>query len=146
MYGSLSSYSGSSNLSDLYDNSMRVSSAFSIASWVQPALIISAIASVLIFFLFLAKKNEGKFTGFTAWVYDFLSFKKLTLEAILKILYIFCALYLTIMSFAYISISFWTFLLMITVGNVLVRVTYELLLMTVIICKNTTEINKKMKD
>ena len=36
------------------------------------------------------------------------------------------------------------FLLTLVIGNVLTRVIYELLLVKLVICKNTTEINKKL--
>ena len=32
------------------------------------------------YFTFLKKDNEGKYTGFLGWMYDFLTFKKLTIE------------------------------------------------------------------
>lgn len=97
-------------------------------------------------FLFLAKKNEGKFKGFALWLYDFLSFKKLLAEALLKITYIALALYVTIMSFAFIGSSFGQFLIMLIGGNLLIRVIYEIAIVLLVICRNTTEINKKMAN
>ena len=42
------------------------------------------------------KKNEGKFTGFLGWMYDFLTFKKMVIENILKILYLILAEFITL--------------------------------------------------
>ena len=43
-----------------------------------------------------------------------------------------------------ISASFLAFLLYLVVGNLVARVLYELILVKLIICRNTTEINKKL--
>jgi len=77
-------------------------------------------------------------------MYDFLTFKKLTIENVLKILYLICAIFVTLSSFATISTSFIAFLLYLVVGNLIVRIAYELILVRLIICRNTTEINKKL--
>ena len=77
-------------------------------------------------------------------MYDFLTFKKLTIENVLKILYLICAIFVTLSSFATISTSFIAFLLYLVVGNLVVRIAYELILVRLIICRNTTEINKKL--
>ena len=143
LYGSYGNSYGSSS-SALSQLQGAATTANNIQSWAMPALIISLIAAVLIFFLFLSKKNEGKFTGFLGWMYDFLTFKKLAVEAILKILYITLALYITIMSFSVISLSFGTFLGMLIGGNILIRVLYELALVLLIVCRNTSEINAKL--
>lgn len=146
LYGS-DLYSSSSTYSDALNRMNSVASSEQMMqSWATPVLIISIVAAILIFFLFLTKKNEGKFKGFLGWMYDFLSFKKLTVEAILKIAYIAVALYITIMSFTTIGLSFGYFLGILIGGNILARVIYEVLLILVIICKNTTEINNKLSQ
>ena len=89
-------------------------------------------------------RGEGKYTGFLGWMYDFLTFKKLTIENVLKILYLICAIFITLSSFSMISASFLAFLLYLVVGNLVARVSYELILVKLIICRNTTEINKKL--
>ena len=104
--------------------------------WTIVSVILAIIGGIVLYFTFLSKKNEGKFTGFLGWLYDFLTFKKMMIENVLKILYIIVALFVTLSSFGLISISFLAFLL--------TRVIYELLLVKLVICKNTTEINKKL--
>ena len=74
----------------------------------------------------------------------FFTFKKLTIENVLKILYLICAIFITLSSFSMISASFLAFLLYLVVGNLVARVSYELILVKLIICRNTTEINKKL--
>lgn len=112
--------------------------------WTIVSVILAIIGGIVLYFKFLSKKNEGKFTGFLGWLYDFLTFKKMMIENVLKILYIIVALFVTLSSFGLISISFLAFLLTLVIGNVLTRVIYELLLVKLVICKNTTEINKKL--
>ena len=112
--------------------------------WTIVSVILAIIGGIVLYFTFLSKKNEGKFTGFLWCLYDFLTFKKMMIENVLKILYIIVALFVTLSSFGLISISFLAFLLTLVIGNVLTRVIYELLLVKLVICKNTTEINKKL--
>lgn len=112
--------------------------------WTIVSVILAIIGGIVLYFTFLSKKNEGKFTGFLGWLYYFLTFKKMMIENVLKILYIIVALFVTLSSFGLISISFLAFLLTLVIGNVLTRVIYELLLVKLVICKNTTEINKKL--
>lgn len=139
MYSS-SYYSNSNNLL----NSSAVSNAVGASVWIVISFILAMVGGLLIYFLFLNKKNEGKFNGFIGWLYDFLSFKKMFMEALLKILYLIVALFITLSSFASIGTSFITFLLTLVVGNIVARLIYEFALLLLVICRNTTEINKKL--
>ena len=112
--------------------------------WVIIAAVLAVVGGIVVYFTFLSKKNEGKYTGFLGWLYDFLTFKKMVIENILKILYLIVAAFITLSSFALISSSFLAFLLYLLLGNLLVRIIYELFLVVLVICSNTTEINKKM--
>ena len=130
-----------------YYSKNLLSSSSSMASasvWIIVSMILAIIGGILIYFLFLSKKNEGKFNGFVGWLYDFLSFKKMFMEALLKITYLIVALYITLSSFAFISTSFVLFLAMLIIGNVVARLVYEFSLLLLVICRNTTEINKKL--
>lgn len=112
--------------------------------WIIISIVVAIIGGIALYFSFLSKKNEGKYEGALGWFYDFLNFKKFTIEAILKITYLILALYITLASFAYIGESFISFLVMLLVGNLVLRMIYELMLVTLMICRNTTEINKKL--
>ena len=109
------------------------------------SLILAIVGALLIYFLFLSKKNEGKFTGFLGWLYDFLSFKKMFLEALLKITYLAFAIYITLSSFALIGSNFIAFLASLVLGNLVVRIIYEFSLILLVICRNTNEIAKDIK-
>ena len=112
--------------------------------WVVISAILAVIGGIVLYFTFLSKKNEGKFTGFLGWMYDFLTFKKMMIENLLKILYLIATIFITLGSFALISTSFIAFLMTLVFGNIAARVGYELFLVTLVICRNTTDINKKL--
>ena len=120
-------------------------SAIGSSVWVIVSLILAVVGGILIYFLFLSKKNEGKFTGFLGWLYDFLSFKKMFLEVLLKITYLILAIYITLSSFALIGTNFLLFLATLILGNVGVRVLYEFSLILLVICRNTTDLAKNVK-
>lgn len=115
--------------------------------------IIAVLGAIALMILFLAKRNETKFTGFLGWLYDFLNFKNLFAEKLLKGIYLVSTIFITIFSLGYLFFidtgnnfgsKFLSFLLMLIIGNVVLRVVYEFMMLKLIICKNTTEINKKL--
>ena len=127
-----------------YPKYTAASTAQANSIWLIVSLILAVVGGIALYFTFLAKRNEGKFTGFWGWVYDFLTFKKMVIEAILKIVYLILAIFITLYSFALISVNFLSFVLVLLLGNLGIRVAYELCLVVLVICRNTTEINKKL--
>lgn len=119
-------------------------SAVGTSVWIIVSLVLAIVGGILVYFLFLNKKNEGKFTGFLGWLYDFLSFKRVCLEVLLKITYLIIAIYITLSSFALIGSSFLSFLSTLVVGNLVVRIIYEFSLLLLVICRNTTTIAKNI--
>jgi len=107
--------------------------------------ILGIIGAVLIYVLFMRKDNANKLKGFAKYLYDFLHFDKLCIEFILKITYIFAAIFLTVYSFGLIPIHFLAFLLFLIFGNVILRITYEMTMVLFSIHKNVKDINEKMK-
>ena len=131
---------------DLYGvTTSTASSGVASLVWTIISAVIAIAGTICIFVLFLNKKNEGKFKGFLGWIYDFLQFKTLVIEFVLKATYIALAIFLTLGSFALIGTSFLSFLLAITVGNLVLRIIYEASILFIKICSNVNEINKKMK-
>lgn len=128
----------------MYPTYSSVDAMASNAIWGIVAFVLAVVGGLVLYFTFLSKKNEGKFTGFLGWMYEFLNFKKFTIEAILKITYLILALFITLSSLAYIASNFLAFLLVVVIGNVVVRIIYEFSLTLLIICRNTTEINSKL--
>ena len=140
MYNSLYGSSYASRSSNNVFSSMNSGNSV----WVIISLVLAIVGGLVIYFTFLRKSNETKYTGFWGWMYDFLTFKKMVIENILKICYLIVALFITLSSFAMISSSFLAFIVYLLVGNLIARIFYELFLVVLIICRNTTDINKKL--
>ena len=122
------------------------SSAIGSSVWMIVSLVLAIVGGILIYCLFLSRKNEGKFTGFLGWMYDFLSFKKMFLETLLKVTYLIFAVYITLSSFSLIGSSVLGFLVYLVVGNLVVRIIYEFSLILLVICRNTTDMVKKLPN
>ena len=112
--------------------------------WTIVAFILAIVGAFVVYFLFV--KPESKTDNkFLAWLKEFLDFQTMLIEPILKISYIFTALFITLSSFAIIGTSFLGFLATLIVGNLLARVGYEAGMLIIGIWKNTTEINKRTR-
>ena len=109
------------------------------------AFIVAIAASIVIYFVFMDKKEENKYTGFVKNLYDFLHFKINFIEAFLKIAYITTTLYLTITSFSLIKVDVALFFMTLILGNIIIRILYEAAFLLYNIYLNTKEINNKLK-
>lgn len=113
--------------------------------WGIIALVIAIIGGICLYFTVFSKANEKKYTGFMAKLYEYVKFDKMIITSFLKITYIIGAIFITLLSFGFISIDFLKFIECLIVGNLILRVVYEFMLVTLKIFENTNEINKKMK-
>lgn len=112
-------------------------------------VVIALAGGITLYFTVFSKKNDGKYTGFMKWLYDFVHFRVLTLEAVMKITYLFVAIAVTLTSFLHFQFGLIGLLLcplQIILGNIVVRIIYEFAIMLILITKNTNEINAKMKS
>lgn len=109
------------------------------------AFIVAIAASIVIYFVFMDKKEESKYTGFVKNLYDFLHFKINFIEAFLKIAYITTTLYVTIISFSLIKLDVALFFMTLILGNIIIRILYEAAFLLYNIYLNTKEINSKLK-
>lgn len=107
------------------------------------SIVVAIVGGIAVYFTYLNKKNE--YNGFLKILHDFLNFKLLIIENILKLTYLILAVFVTLYSFIYIGISFISFLITLLLGNLTLRISYELILLLIKICKNIEEINSKMK-
>ena len=114
------------------------------AIWLIITLVVSLIGCFLIYFMFV-KKDGKENNKYLAWLKSFLRFDKMLVETILKIAYIFVALFITLGSFALIGTNFLGFLTTLVFGNLIARIVYEFALIIIMIWKNTTEIKNKTK-
>ena len=128
----------------LSSTTVSASSGLGAMIWGIIALVLSLVGCFVIYFLFVKKDVKTK-SKFVLWLQEFLRFNKMLIEPILKIAYIFGALFLTLGSFALIGFNFWKFLAILVGGNILLRIGYEFSMIIIMLWKNTTEINKKLK-
>jgi hypothetical protein len=133
-------YSSSSSLNTISKASSNVTVLF---VWTIIAIIAAIAGGIALYFTFLSKKNDGKFNGFLGWIYDTFSFKKMLVETLLKITYLIGAIFITLYSFGLIAVNILAAFGCLIFGNLLLRICYEFMLMNVIICRNTTDINSK---
>lgn len=112
--------------------------------WTIVSVILAIIGGIAVYFLFL-NKNQKLNNKFLIWLKDFLNFKNILIETLLKITYVILAIFITLTSFNLIGSNFVGFLLYLILGNIILRIAYEGTLMLVMIWKNTTEMNKKLK-
>ena len=108
-------------------------------------LILAVVAALVIYFTFMRPKNEAKLTGFLGWLYRFLHFKVLLIDALFKICYIVGTLLCIIAGFFVLFESFWSGILLAVLGPICFRIIYEFFMQLVIICKNTSEISHYLK-
>ena len=119
-------------------------SSFSSSVWSIVSLILAIVGAIIAYFLFVKPEKQYP-SKFVNWLRSFLNFNEMLIEPILKVTYMFFAIFITLGSFSIISYNFLAFLLTLVLGNLLIRVVYEASMMMVSIWKNTKEINKKMK-
>ena len=110
--------------------------------WTIISAVIALIGGIVLYFTFLKSKNEGRFKGFLGWMYDFLTFRKMMLEALLRICYLILVIFVTLAGFA--AGNLLVCLLTIILGNLAIRIVYEFALIMLVICRNTSEISKKL--
>lgn len=117
-----------------------------------------AVAGTVLTLIFIvpAKKRET-LPRFLQGVQDFLNFKYLVLEKILKALYLFVTLFCVAAGFFMLFAGmgdifegyYYSFagqgLLLMLLGPIVARVVFEVLMMLVLLVKNTSEINGKME-
>lgn len=115
--------------------------------WLIISLIAALVGCFLVYFMFVKKDDKLK-NGKLEWLRSFLRFDKMLIEPVLKILYIFAAILLTLGSFAMLAMGFAGFLmclLTIVFGNLFLRMGYEAIMIKIMIWKNTTEIKETVK-
>lgn len=109
--------------------------------WAIVAVIIAVIGGILVHFLFVKGKTEPK-GKFLQWLKDFLAFKIMWLEALLKVFYYISTIFVILFSFALISVSFVAFICTLVLGPIIIRLIYEGTMMFIMIWRNTADIAK----
>ena len=121
-----------------YESGMNVAGV-----WALVSFILAICGALVLYFTFLSKNNDNKYTGFLGWLYDVLTFKTLTLETILKVAYLFVALFITLASFELIGVNFLSFLVTLVIGNLVARVVFESGLLILLMYRQLVKIGNK---
>lgn len=112
--------------------------------WMIIAAILAIIGGILVYFLFVKAKDDPK-GKFLKWLKDFLAFKIMWIEPIMKIVYYIGTIFCILASFAFISSSFLAFVIMLVCGPIAIRLAYEGVMMFIMIWRNTADIASNTK-
>lgn len=127
--------------------SSAVANSVGVVVWVIIALIAALVGCFLVYFMFVKKNGDLK-NKKLEWLRSFLRFDKMLIEPILKICYIFGAIFTTLAPFAFLAEGFLGFLICLATiifGNILLRLIYEGSLIMIMIWKNSREIKDSLK-
>jgi hypothetical protein len=123
------------------------STAQGIGIWSIIALILSIVGGILVYFLFVKQKAEPK-GKFLKWLKDFLTFKIMWIEPILKVVYYILTIFVVLYSFTFLALGGYgilPFFLCLILGPIVVRLGYEMTMMFIMIWRNTRDIAENTK-
>ena len=119
--------------------------SFSISEvWIIISVLLAVIGGIFIFTTYFGQDKENEYTGYKKKLFDFLNFKITIMEPIFRVLYLIVAIAITLCSFSYITTNFFQFVGTLVFGNIIARMSFELLLLTLKLFKDVSEINKKL--
>ena len=127
-------------------NTFKTSESFTLSEvWIIVSILLAVIGGIYIYNTYFNKNKEKKYNGIKKVLYDFINFKITIIEPIFKVLYLICGIAITLISFSYITTNFFKFLGLILFGNLILRLSFEMLLLILKLFKDVSEINKKTK-
>ena len=103
--------------------------------------------------LFNSVSNNSSYTSaatgkFAKWLKDFLSFKIMWIEPILKVVYYVATIFTVLYSFTFLALGgygFLMFLMCLVLGPIIIRIVYEATMMFIMIWRNTRDIAENTK-
>ena len=114
--------------------------------WGIIAIILAIIGGILVYFLFVKSKTAPK-GKFLTWLKDFLAFKIMWIEPILKVVYYIATIFIILYSFTFLGMmnilggaAFLMFIMFLILGPVVIRIAYEMTMMFIMIWRNTRDI------
>lgn len=130
----------------LNNSSSAMNTLEGIGIWGIIAAILAIVGGILVYFLFVKSKTEPK-GKFVKWLKEFLSFKIMWIEPILKVLYYIGTIFVILISFSFLALGGYgilSFFLCLILGPVGVRLAYEMTMMFIMIWRNTRDIAEKI--
>lgn len=112
--------------------------------YMMPILTLIGILAggLALYFLFVRKPNN--YHGSAAKLHDILSFRKFFSEQLIRMLYCIVVIALIVYSIVLLFSHVFLALVVFIVGNIIARVGFECMLVLLVLCRNTQEINRKM--
>ena len=116
------------------------------------ATIFALIGTILLFILVIPEKRRATLNNFFKKIADICNFKQLIIEKILKFLYTLLSLYIIVLGFLVMITDpgngepLLSGLFMMILGPIIIRIAYELIMMSVLLVKNVIDINKKLTN
>lgn len=116
------------------------------------AILLAIIATVLAFIFIVPAKRREKMGKFGKFLHDACNFKFLIVEKILQALYIFFTALVILVGFFMLFCSDWSGwmggkgILLMILGPIAVRLSYELVMMAVLAVKKIISINSKLRN
>lgn len=127
------------------DTLSNTTKSFSISEvWIIISVLLAVIGGIYLYINYFTKDKEKEYTGLKKVLYDFVNFKFTIIEHIFRILYLLITIALTLSSLSLITTNFFEFISLIVFGNIIVRIIFELLLLTLKLFKDVSEINLKL--
>jgi len=111
--------------------------------WTIISLVLAVIGGITLYFTVFSKKNDGKYNGIMAKIYNSVHFKYFVIDDLFKILYIISAIGVTLLSLNY--INNWKFLVILIGGNLATRISYEFFMLFIELCHNVRSMSNKKK-
>lgn len=120
--------------------------------------VLALVATVLAFIYVVPEKKREKLGAFGKFLHDTCNFKYLMVEKILQALYIFntaAVIIFGVLMLFRTEYNYWTGdriwmggygLLIIILGPIAIRLSYELMMMAILLLKNVISINRKLKN
>ena len=136
----------------MYDYALYSSSLNTLGTLGLIALVLAIAATVLAFIFIVPAKRRDQMGKFGKFLHDTCNFRYLIIEKILQALYIFATALTILIGFFMLFCTDWNGwmggkgILLMILGPIGVRVTYELLMMAVLLLKNVISINRKLKN
>lgn len=130
----------------MYATSYATSAVSSLAVITVVALLLAIAGTVLSYIFIIPKSKARELNKFWRFVHDTFNFKTLLVEHIFKALYVFLTIYMIAYGFCSMFVSFLMGILLMVLGPIVMRITYEMIMMFIILVKNTSDIRNKLCD
>ena len=109
------------------------------------AAVAAAVLGVVLYFTLFRKSNEGRFFGFKEKLYNLMTFNRFYAEDLLKFLYIILTCAVTAAGIAQIVLgSFLAGATILIVANLAMRLSFELVMMFIMLCRKTVSVDRKL--